>query len=293
MLASVDRRVRDLAARPGRALSPRAERLALALAGLVFLASGVLAWRELNRDGIDLDWRPLVAIAAVGMPLTVFANASEYWLSGRLVGRTTGAVASIRVAMAAIAANMLPVPGSVLVRVRALASTGVTYGEAARSSFLLGIGWIAMTAALCGVALIGRTHPVVNVALLAAGALGFAWISRSIAARGLSVVPNLALIAGVESVAVVAAALRFGLALMAMGTAVDAGQSMALSSSGVLASMAGIFPGGLGLRELLAGALGSSVDIAAASGVAASVVDRLALVVVLSPLALLLSRSNR
>lgn len=293
VLANVDRRIRDFASRPGRALSPRAERVALALAAAMFLASGFLAWRELDRDGVELLVWPLLGIAIIGMPMTVFANASEYWLSGRLVGHDTGVVASVRVAMTAIAANMLPVPGSVLVRVRALASTGVTYGEAARSSFLLGIGWIAMTAVLCGASLIGRVPLPIVAALVSTGAAGIAYVGQSIRARGLPILPNLVLVLGIETVAVVAAAMRFGLALMAMGTTVDIGQAMALSSSGVLASMAGIFPGGLGLRELLAGALGSSVDLSAAAGVAASVVDRLALVVVLSPLALVLSRSRR
>lgn len=72
------------------------------------------------------------------------------------------------------------------------------------------------------------------------------------------------------------AGLRFFFVLVAFGFDVSIGQALALATSGILATAVGIVPGGLGLRELLAGAFAPLVALSASVGVLAAIVNRIA-----------------
>lgn len=235
---------------------------------------------------------PIVAIALIGTPLTVVTNAAEFLITARVLGQRSRPAVAIRVALLSIAANLLPVPGSLLVRARALTSSGASYRDAASTSLMIGVAWLSMTSIVAGACLIALMPVVVGSSVILGGLAGFVWVARFVARRAEDVGKTVVLVAVVELMAVFAAALRFWLALRAMSVGAGIAQAVVLSSSGVLSSLAGVFPGGMGLRELLSGALGAAVDLPSARGVATSVVDRLVLVAMLSPVALGLARSR-
>jgi uncharacterized membrane protein YbhN (UPF0104 family) len=86
----------------------------------------------------------------------------------------------------------------------------------------------------------------------------------------------------IESAAVAVGALRYGLILAALGHEVSAAQAVALTVGGVLAAASGLFPGGLGMREVLVAGIAPLVGVSAAVGVVATAVDRLAGLAVLA-----------
>jgi uncharacterized membrane protein YbhN (UPF0104 family) len=80
----------------------------------------------------------------------------------------------------------------------------------------------------------------------------------------------------IEVAVVFVSGARVWLALAAIGQTTDVGAAIAISSSTVLAALLGVFPAGLGLREILAGGIATAVAVPAAAAVAASAVDRIA-----------------
>jgi uncharacterized membrane protein YbhN (UPF0104 family) len=89
-------------------------------------------------------------------------------------------------------------------------------------------------------------------------------------------------IVAVETVFVLLSGVRVYTALHGIGVEASATQALALTVAAALANAAGIFPGGLGLRELIAGALSPLVGLSVAAGVLGAAVDRLIGLIVLA-----------
>lgn len=284
--------VQRLAARRGRPMAPARQRLLVIVTLAVFVVIAVLSARALHHDDRSLRWGYLALAALMGAPLTVGTNAAEYAYSARILDRRVGFAEALMVSSVAVAANLLPLPGSLLVRVRSLGSHGVRYGDATSVSLVMGVGWLAMTSLIAGVVLAGEAPPVVCVLLVVAGLVLLGGVGLW-ARRWRDPMRTLGAVSAIEGAAVFAAAIRFWLVLRGLDTDVSFGAATAVSASGVLSSLLGIFPGGLGARELLAAGLGSLVDVGASAAALASVADRLVLAVLLAPLTALLAVHGR
>lgn len=254
--------------------SPRTRRLVLAAAVVLFAVVSVVSYRALP----DLDgarwW--LVAVLVLGAPsVTVAVNAAEYRTIAAALGHRVGAVEAARLTVLASAANLLPLPGGVVVRTRALRRQGSSYGRALRSNAVAGVTWVAVGALVGAVLVATRGDALLAAGLAVAGGAGLVaarwllsdaaggraghWLGRFVAVEGAMVAVN---------------ALRLWLAFELLGLPVEPAQAVALTGSVIVAAAIGIFPGGLGLREVLAGAIGAAVDLPAAHAVAATAADR-------------------
>jgi uncharacterized membrane protein YbhN (UPF0104 family) len=78
----------------------------------------------------------------------------------------------------------------------------------------------------------------------------------------------------IESATVVMSAARLYVAVRVLRQLANVGESIVWSLGQVLAALIGFVPGGLGLRELLAGGLASVIDSDSDVAIAATVVDR-------------------
>jgi uncharacterized membrane protein YbhN (UPF0104 family) len=256
----------------------------LPVAVAVFVAATVVAFRNLPRVEGGIRWWLLAASGLVGVPLTVLLNAREYELSARVLGHRVPFLESVRVSLIGSAANQLPVPGSVLVRVRALRRLGSTYGKAGSSTAIVGLAWVATTGLIAGAFQLSARRWGFGWVLLGVGAgvllLSFGLLAVQVRDRA-NQLPMMFQIVAVETALVIVVGVRFFLALRALGFDVSASQAAALTISVVLASAVGIFPGGLGIRELLAAGIGPLVGLPASVALAATAVDRLTALVVL------------
>lgn len=256
-------------------MDPRRQRLVLVVAAVVFLVAAIAAWRAL--PPLDGDVRPwaLILVPLVGTPLTIVANALEYAVLGRMLSLTVRRGDALRVSILATAANLLPVPGAVLVRVRALRRLGAGLRETLSATALVGVAWIAVAVVVAGTALVAR-RPVAGALVLAAG-VGALGLFAALTGRGQPRTVRVrwwAEVAAVELLAVTAGSLRLYLALLGIGFDVDVVDAVALNASAVVASATGIFPGGLGVRELLAAMVSPLVGLHPSVGLLATAVDR-------------------
>lgn len=272
-----------LAAIRSWASTPARRRIAYAVALALFLGSTIAAWQALP-DRADLDW-PLVALAALLVLPGALANAEEYRVSARVVGQRVSVSAALRVSVVAAAFNLLPVPGSVLVRTRALSRGGSSTARAFASTLTVGVAYIGVALVIVAAVRAPR-GPAWSAALLLVGSamvVGTALLVRRLSSG--PVAPLLVWIVAVEAASVVVKAARLLLTIRALGFDVSVAQATSLSMATVAASAIGIFPGGLGIRELLSGLIAPAVDLPASVGLIGTSLDRVVGLATLSVLA--------
>jgi uncharacterized membrane protein YbhN (UPF0104 family) len=273
--------------------STPARRWVVYLAALaLFVGSTVVAWTALPADRAAIDWT-LVALAAVLVVPGSVVNAEEYRVSARIVGQTVAMPAALRVSIVAAAFNLLPIPGSVLVRTRALAKGGSTTGQAVTSTLAVGFVYIAVALLIVATVQVGASPASAAVlALVGIGMFGASAVVVRRIAEG-PVGAALRWLVAVEALSVVVKALRLYLTIRALGFDPSIAQATSLSMATVAASAIGIFPGGLGIRELLSGLIAPAVDLPASVGLVGTSMDRVIGLTTLSVLAAIVLFATR
>lgn len=271
--------------------SPAQQRAVLAVAGACFVVAAVVAVRNLPDGELDPAWVGLVTVGVLGPLVTVALNGAEFQVQGLLLGQVVGFARAVRISVIGTAANLLPIPGSALVRTQALATTGEGYLRATSSTLLVALVWLGAVAGLAAL-----LYGVASSAWLAAVGLGV--IAAALCGTGYVLVRRLAprhgtprvfsMLLAVELATAAVGAARFYLMIRYLGLDATAGQAIALTLAGVVASATGIFPAGIGIREALAGAISPLVGLSASVGVVAAAVDRVAGLAVLAVLTLVL-----
>jgi hypothetical protein len=241
-------------------------------------------------EGTSIRVAPIVALA-LATTATLLLNALEHAATARLAGGREALLAALRVSVYGNVANLLPVPGSVVVRVQALRNRGHRGTVALAATAAVGVCWIAVSFAAGG-ALLLTTRPLLGTALLVAATAGFAiciaWGRRLPAERP---APIWVEVVAIEAAKVAVQAFRLHLALLALGVSPSLGQSFAIGISVSVSSATAFLPAGLGVREAVATALSAMVGLSAAVGLLATLVDRavgLLMAIPLSTLVLLL-----
>ncbi|HET9729016.1 MAG TPA: hypothetical protein VFR41_06315, partial [Acidimicrobiia bacterium] len=271
-------------------------RILLGVAVVVFVIAATIAIKNFPHNATKhAHWWLFAVVGLAGPILTILLNGAEYVSQARIVDVHVPFGEGIRISVLGTAANLLPVPGSALVRTHALATSGQGYKRATKTTVIVGGAWIGTTAVLA--AILGLTTgakaaaapvAVIGIALLIAA---WVFIKRAQPASGPGdVFRRLVLVEA--GTACVGAARFFGV-LYALGISVSAGQAMALALTSVIASAAGVFPAGIGIREALAGAVSAVVGLPAAAGVVAAAADRVAGLIVLAVITAILVARNQ
>jgi phosphomannomutase len=276
--------LRRLAAIRSWASTPGRRRISYVVALVLFVGSTVAAWQALPSERADIDWS-LVGLAALLVLPGAVVNAAEYRVSARLVGQSVPLPAALRVSIVAAAFNLLPIPGSVVVRTRALAKGGSTTAQAVTSTLAVGVAYIGVALVIVAAVQVSASTTsaaalaVVGVAML----VGAAVIVRRLADGAVG--DLLRRLVVVEALSVLVKAARLYLTIRALGFDPSVAQATSLSMATVAASAIGIFPGGLGIRELLSGLIAPAVDLPASVGLVGTSMDRVIGLTTLSVLA--------
>lgn len=249
--------------------------ISMLVALIAFIAMGVVAVRSLP-DGTtsNIDWALIAAVGVIGPTVTILLNAMEFRGQGRMLGHEIEWPDAIRISTLSSAANLLPLPGSIVVRTGSLTRRGSTLAQATATGLIAGVAWIgsAFATAGFGAALLSQ------FTLAGAGgsiALLLIALSRHLARRldAGALVAWPALVT-VEFALTLVSGARFFFVIVALGFDVSGGQALALTVSGAIASAAGIFPAGLGLREAMSAGVAALIDLPAAVGFVAASIDR-------------------
>ncbi len=257
--------------------SPAAQRALFAVAAVVFVVLTGLAVRDLPPIDGGIRWWVVVPLAAVTVLGTSF-NGGEVWLGARLHGTRVPPSAAFTISALSTAANLLPIPGAALVKVGALRRHGIATRDAVRATAGLGVVWVGL-----GVGLAAALQWSNRPGAAAAGAAGgLVLVALGLVGLGRATVRQRVLAVALEAGSVACACGRVALILVMIDQPVDAAGAAALAAAGIVASAAGLFPGGLGLRELLSGLTAGLVGLERSVGVVVAALDRLTTVAVLS-----------
>jgi hypothetical protein len=266
---------------------PRRRRVVLVAAIALFVGGTILGVLNLPEVETEPRWELLAVVLFLGVPATLALNAAEYQVTAAIAGFRVPFVPALRVGVLATAANLLPLPGAVLVKAYALRNLGSSYGVIAKSTGAVAVCFLGTTGVMAGAVLLATGTLVAGGILTAAGvALLALALAMLVAECGARRGPRLFLAA----VARVAGAIgvkagRIYLILLALGYEAGATQALVLTLAAVLATALGFFPAGLGVAEALAAVMSPLVGLSAAVGFVASAVDRLISMVGLAVLA--------
>lgn len=269
--------------------------IVFALAAVLFIGLTVGAARSSDLRWSDARWWILGPAALLGPLATTALNGFEVTLQGRLVGVRVELPRALRISVLASAANLLPVPGAVLVRGGALMAGGATARDVTRSTIAVALNWLGASAVIASIGLALARRPGLGVLFAAAG-IALVVASVVVVARAPKLVGSWRRAALVLTLAQTALVTLGGIRLFAafagFGIDVSIAQVAALTASNALAAAAGVFPAGLGLREGLLAVLGEAVGITAAASVIAGSFDRIASFLVTGVAAAVLGRSG-
>jgi hypothetical protein len=277
---------RRIAGSRAREFSPRTRNVFLGVSLVLFI--GFVVWSWVSRPDIEggVRWVPMV-LAAILTPGIFVLKALEYDAAARVLDQRPSARESFEVAVLSSAANLLPVPGSVMVTVHSLSASGSTYGRATSATAAVGVTWLAATGVYGGVALGVAGAPVVGAAAVVVGITCIAvavLLVRS--CRSPRVLQAMVRIFVVETVFVIGSALQYWLVLRSIRVDATIAQTVALTVAASIATAVSIFPSGLGIREVATALISSAVNLPAAAGVIMSVVTRIMWLSVLAAVAL-------
>ena len=287
---------RRLLERRAKPLDRRTQLIVTVVLVVALVVASVWGWRSAGVSFSRLDWWALGIAFAVGSPATLVLKMLEYDAAARLIGSRAAPRRALEVAVVSSAANLLPLPGSMLVTTRSLSEQGATYGSAAIASAIPGLAWLALAAIIGGVSIVIAGSAFIGVAigiggivgLLAAGAL-----FRRTAPRDGRVQLALRIVA-IEGSWILLSGFRLWLILKAIGVTATPAQVLALALAGAMSVAIGFFPAGLGAREALIALLSPIIKLPLSEGIVLGVIDRVVWIsfLAMAAIALALTRSR-
>jgi uncharacterized membrane protein YbhN (UPF0104 family) len=230
-----------------------------------------------------IRWELILVAGLVCVPVITALNAFEYRAMAHFADHHPPALEIVQVSIMGSAANLLPVPGAVVVRLANLHKGGVRVTRGLNLTAIIGITWVGSACVLGGIAQL-FSHPGFGAVALALG-VSLMTVSLVLLARLLEAGTRLR--GAVELVAieigfVTMQALRLFLVAAALRFDVSFDQATALVIAAVSAAAIGFLPAGLGAREAIAALLAPIVGFPAAVGLVITAVDRVVNLVVLS-----------
>lgn len=267
--------------------SPGARRVALAVSVIAMIVGVVVSIYRHPDVFREINWTPAVVALLAGIPLTVLLNALNFMITGRLVNKRFRLGVATEVAIVSTAANLLPLPGGPLTRAAALKGAGTGLREAGVAVLVTALLRAGTAFLYSGIWILLVGHSLLGAIFVTVGILVGAWSCGRLAVIGGAKLLSAAIAVQLGMILVDMG--RIALCLKAVGEAGTIQQASALTVSGVAGSLVGIVPGGLGIREGVAAALGAVVSVPPAIAFLAAVINRIIGLTGITPVALLLA----
>lgn len=243
----------------------------LVAAALLFVSGGWYSFRQLDVTPENLRLIPLALLMATG-PITLLYSGVGLFLMSRSVGTAMTLPRAVTLSTYANLAEALPLPGGAIVRTGALVASGAGLKTSSILVVLSAVLWIAIACLGCGFALFGHGHPAalpLSVIGFCGSGLATGWLVARAGWR------NALLTLGHRVAGMIFVGARLHLAFLVLGQALPMADALPFALANVAGSAASIAPAGLGISELLAAGVASTVAVAPAAAFLAVGIDRL------------------
>ena len=250
----------------------RLRRYGLAIALLVFAVGLIWSIQSVPDLGDRLRFAPLLLLLLIGAPVGTVLNSVEMYAISRIAGGPMTWRTSFELTVYTSAANMLPLPGGALAKLAAMKVHGVGYGRGSAMILLSSAIWGGLAFLYSGGALLWLGHDwlaglfaLTGLALLAVCGFGFARFAKW---------RLVGIVALMRIISFPLEALRYMLALIAVGASVGFVQSSIFVVASFIGSAVVFAPSGLGIGESAAALLSGLIGISAALGFVAAAIGR-------------------
>ncbi len=210
-------------------------------------------------------------------PLMQLANALEFRAQGRMLDEDISLRECHDVTLNASMANMLPIPGSVLIRTIRL-SRNNDKKQAALTSVIVGLCWLGVSLLIGGVSLSFYSRYLLAGGLVLAGVL-LTGGSFHLYSKLTSSLPEFSKLIVVQIYLTAVSTLNMYLAFRTIGFPISTLQTTVVIVSGPVASSVGVFPSGIGLAESIVSFLSTLIGISAKVGFLAAALARLNIII--------------
>ena len=269
-------------------MSPNFRRWVLSIAVIGFIAGIVFSIHKQPDILYNLQSLPVILLIVIATPITVVLNTGEFLLSARLIGQHLSFRNALEITIAGIAANMLPLPGSAMVRVAALKAAGVSYKHGASTILFVALIWVGVAFLYAGLWVINAGDLMIGGLFCVAGSVILTSVFiATLRFAGQWRVPLW--IVATRFLMVIVDAVRMYLCLWALGVTATFAQSSVFVVSSVLGSTISLVPAGLGVREVVAAAIAPIVALAASSVFLAASLNRILDFMAIAPFAALVA----
>ena len=266
----------------------------LVLAVALFLAFTIVAFQHLPHIDKPVRWELIIVAGLVCVPVITALNAFEYRVMAHFADHHPPVLEILQVSIMGSAANLLPVPGAVVVRLANLRKAGVKVTRGLNLTAIIGLTWVGAACAVGGIAeMFSHTAFAITALAIGVGLLGIAIVMLARIVPPGQRVAGAAELMAIETGFVLMQAFRLFLIASALRFNVSFAQSTTLVIAVVSAAAIGFLPAGLGAREAIAAVLSPIVGFPAAVGLVITAVDRVVNLVVLSMFAGIVTIATR
>ncbi len=270
---------------------PSVQRLVFLIAALVFVAGVIVSYSYRPDLFSTLSINYVLFLSLVLAPLLIVFGALIFQITCRVGNIKIQFIDAIKISVLSSAANYLPLPAGLALRVAAMMNKGVPLKNSAFANIATALVWFGMTFIHASIWAASIASPI-WLFLAFVGALclfsGIA-IIWSISHR----ISDIILMMIVGFGAAVVYAVGFWVSLTALGFDGAFSQAVVISVAGVIGAAVSFVPSGLGVRELAAATIALWVASDPALGFMASAVLQLTLIIPLIAIALLFSITMR
>ena len=270
----------------GRVMTPRARRISFTLMGIVFVFGLIYSVYQSPRLLLEANPVAFAAIALVSFPAVLATTVIRYRLLALASGKHMTLFTAARIVVTGISANMLPLPGGIMVRAAGLTEDGKRFARATRFSLAATFIWLGVAstfsgtfAVLLGLSIVGSVAIGLGLLLVAAGLASF---PRD------TVYSFLALIVGTNGLLMAFMTLQYWLAFAATGAPIGIAQAAFLTICGPIGVVIAVAPAGIGVTELSAATLSNLIGVDPTQAFVALALSRIAQILVTSALTLTL-----
>lgn len=191
-------------------------------------------------------------------PISMVLLTAEIGILGKILHTRVPLSEKIQISYAGSALNLLPIPGAFLTRTAYFVHQGKALKEVTEAYLLVGLSWIFISGAISSfvisfTGLVGLLFLFACLVILCL--ITYRLTKLAVAPRTIT---SLFLL---ESCFALTAGFRFWLGFKTLGLEASFATSIAMNSASAISSAFGIFPGGLGIREITAQFLGSQAGV--------------------------------
>ncbi len=258
---------------------------AFGVAFVVFLAGIILSVRAQPEAIENLRLLPMLVVLCGVMPVILLLNGREFQLSVRLLDKELSYADAMGTTVMGSAANMLPLPGSAMVKIARMRVLGIDLAAGSFLTMVLAFLWLGCSFLYGGVWLYVLTKTQWSGLVPLAGFLllcGVVFLGGK--THGHFLVLLEILVVRMLLVFVDACALYFCFQSLALTG--NFAQASVLTVSGVLGAAVSIVPAGFGVREVAAAGLAELITMSAASAYLAASLYRIVGLFAILPLSL-------